>query len=295
MAIWRRRSRPCGSGAFEYLVKPFDLPVAQRVIERAVAVAERIGGCPVAGSRGRACRRPCRPIGRQCKRCSSGSLWSRPSEACVHVVGRKRHGQGTGRPRDSSIQPPRPRPVRRRESSRPSIRRWSRASCSATPAARSPGPIRPHRGLLEQSQRRHDLSRRNGRHLPRPAGQAVAGRRAWRDFAGRLGAADGDRSARRFGDASESAGQGERRLVSPRSLFSAEHVSDRVFRRSAIAATTSALWPSIFCAMLAAKNHASPARLSAEALAELERRPWYGNVRELKNAIEHALILARGG
>jgi two-component system nitrogen regulation response regulator GlnG len=30
-------------------------------------------------------------------------------------------------------------------------------------------------------------------------------------------------------------------------------------------------------------------------LAELERRPWYGNVRELRNAIEHALMLARGG
>lgn len=34
----------------------------------------------------------------------------------------------------------------------------------------------------------------------------------------------------------------------------------------------------------------------AEALRiELERRPWYGNVRELRNAIEHALIVARGG
>ena len=32
-----------------------------------------------------------------------------------------------------------------------------------------------------------------------------------------------------------------------------------------------------------------------EALAALERRPWYGNVRELRNAVEHAMILARGG
>ena len=36
-------------------------------------------------------------------------------------------------------------------------------------------------------------------------------------------------------------------------------------------------------------------RLSDEALAELKRRPWYGNVRELRNAVEHAAILARGG
>jgi two-component system, NtrC family, nitrogen regulation response regulator GlnG len=34
---------------------------------------------------------------------------------------------------------------------------------------------------------------------------------------------------------------------------------------------------------------------SAEATAELEGRPWLGNVRELRNAVEHATILARGG
>ena len=34
--------------------------------------------------------------------------------------------------------------------------------------------------------------------------------------------------------------------------------------------------------------------ISAEALAELQRRPWRGNVRELRNAIDHALIMARG-
>jgi two-component system, NtrC family, nitrogen regulation response regulator GlnG len=35
--------------------------------------------------------------------------------------------------------------------------------------------------------------------------------------------------------------------------------------------------------------------ISAEALAELQHREWHGNVRELRNAIEHAMILARGG
>ena len=34
--------------------------------------------------------------------------------------------------------------------------------------------------------------------------------------------------------------------------------------------------------------------LSAEVLAELRARPWAGNVRELRNAIEHAAIVARG-
>lgn len=52
---------------------------------------------------------------------------------------------------------------------------------------------------------------------------------------------------------------------------------------------------------LAAKNaeetsigRARPA-ISDEAMAELQRREWFGNVRELRNAIEHAMILARGG
>jgi DNA-binding NtrC family response regulator len=36
------------------------------------------------------------------------------------------------------------------------------------------------------------------------------------------------------------------------------------------------------------------ARLSEEVIAELRSRPWAGNVRELRNAIEHAAIVARG-
>lgn len=34
---------------------------------------------------------------------------------------------------------------------------------------------------------------------------------------------------------------------------------------------------------------------SEEAIRELQSRPWYGNVRELRNAVEHARIMARGG
>jgi two-component system nitrogen regulation response regulator GlnG len=35
--------------------------------------------------------------------------------------------------------------------------------------------------------------------------------------------------------------------------------------------------------------------LAEETVAALNERPWYGNVRELKNAIEHALVIARTG
>jgi two-component system nitrogen regulation response regulator GlnG len=37
------------------------------------------------------------------------------------------------------------------------------------------------------------------------------------------------------------------------------------------------------------------AALAEETIGELQHRPWYGNVRELRNAIEHALVLARRG
>jgi two-component system nitrogen regulation response regulator GlnG len=37
------------------------------------------------------------------------------------------------------------------------------------------------------------------------------------------------------------------------------------------------------------------ATLAEETLVDLESRPWFGNVRELRNAVEHALVLARSG
>jgi two-component system, NtrC family, nitrogen regulation response regulator GlnG len=50
-----------------------------------------------------------------------------------------------------------------------------------------------------------------------------------------------------------------------------------------------------FVHLLALKNRVARPSLSRDILAELERRPWYGNVRELRNAIEHAMILSPGG
>jgi two-component system nitrogen regulation response regulator GlnG len=49
-----------------------------------------------------------------------------------------------------------------------------------------------------------------------------------------------------------------------------------------------------FISLLSADRPARGMRLAAETLAELRRRPWRGNVRELRNAVERALILARG-
>ncbi|MCE5267380.1 MAG: sigma-54 dependent transcriptional regulator [Planctomycetaceae bacterium] len=50
-----------------------------------------------------------------------------------------------------------------------------------------------------------------------------------------------------------------------------------------------------FLETLSAASGSPCPRLGPELLKALEARPWYGNVRELRNALEHALILARGG
>jgi two-component system nitrogen regulation response regulator GlnG len=49
-----------------------------------------------------------------------------------------------------------------------------------------------------------------------------------------------------------------------------------------------------FLDVLGAKSGGPRPSVSREALRELENRSWYGNVRELRNAIEHAMILVRG-
>lgn len=48
-----------------------------------------------------------------------------------------------------------------------------------------------------------------------------------------------------------------------------------------------------FLGVLAAKTDRPISSITKGALEELERLPWYGNVRELRNAIEHATVLAR--
>jgi two-component system nitrogen regulation response regulator GlnG len=48
-----------------------------------------------------------------------------------------------------------------------------------------------------------------------------------------------------------------------------------------------------FYQQLAAQS--SQGNFTAAAIEEAQRRPWHGNVRELRNAVEHALIVARQG
>jgi two-component system nitrogen regulation response regulator GlnG len=50
-----------------------------------------------------------------------------------------------------------------------------------------------------------------------------------------------------------------------------------------------------FLAALSVKNGCVRPPLADETIAALESRAWHGNIRELRNAVEHAMILARGG
>lgn len=50
-----------------------------------------------------------------------------------------------------------------------------------------------------------------------------------------------------------------------------------------------------FVKSCAARNGLPPPAISEAALAALERRPWKGNVRELENAVERAVLLASSG
>jgi len=50
-----------------------------------------------------------------------------------------------------------------------------------------------------------------------------------------------------------------------------------------------------FLDLLSTKSSMRRPVLSSDARLALEARPWYGNVRELRNALEHAIVLARGG
>ena len=50
-----------------------------------------------------------------------------------------------------------------------------------------------------------------------------------------------------------------------------------------------------FLETLSAKNGCMRPLLAEETMAALESRMWHGNIRELRNAVEHAMILSRGG
>ena len=282
--------RAVRSGAFEYLVKPFDLQAAERVIQRAMDAA--VGVCdgetlPGANSSEEMVGASA-PMQEVFKRIALVA----PSDACVHLRGES----GTGK-----------------ELVARAIHRYSRRAqgpfVAVNIAALAPsiaeselfghlrgaftGADQPHKGFLERAdggtifldevadipmalQVKLLRALEHGEVLPVGGDRPVA-----TDF--------------RVISATHQDLHGQVAAGSFRhDLYFRLHTFEIAVpplreRRDDIRPLTDH-----FLGLLAMRSGAPRPAVSDAAMAELQRRPWRGNVRELRNAIEHAMILSRG-
>jgi two-component system nitrogen regulation response regulator GlnG len=279
------------NGAFDYLVKPFDLGLAQRAIQRALQATPRGDAVPPETESDRQTRIVGRSPAMQqvFKRIALVAA----SEACAHI-----HGEsGTGK-----------------ELVARAIHRYSRRAdgpfIAVNLAALSPslaeselfghergaftGADQTRRGLLEQA---HDGTIFLDEVADIPRDLQVKLLRALEH--GEVLPVGAARPV-----------QSNFRVISATNQNLAERVASGEFRQDLYFRLITfeielpplrqrrediRLLAEHFLERLAARNGRAPLQLTPEALAELERRPWYGNVRELRNALDHALVLARGG
>jgi two-component system nitrogen regulation response regulator GlnG len=280
------------NGAFEYLVKPFSLDVARRVIERAAKWRSQVTEAPSSAA---AEPHAAGLVGR------SGAMQEvfkrialvAPTEACVHISGES----GTGKELVA-------RAIHQfsRRCAGPFVAVNVAALNSSVVESELFGHVRgaftgaeqSHRGLLEQSSG-GTIFLDEVADIP-PALQVKLLRAV--EHGEILPVGSGKPAAI------------DLRVISATHQNLLDRVRDGSFRHDLLfrLSTFEIAIPPLrerrddirplaehFLAVLAEKSDVASARLSAEALAELERRPWHGNVRELKNAVEHALIVARGG
>ena len=181
-----------------------------------------------------------------------------------------------------------------RSTARRCPRRCSRASCSATRRARSPARSRAQ-GPLRAGRRGHDLPRRDRRDAagrPRPSCCASSRSGEFERVGGRR--ADQGRRARhrrhqpRPGRARSRAGDFREDLYYRLNVIDIHMPPLRERTR------TSRCWSSTSSTKYRYEPGATPTLHPEEALAALVDYDWPGNVRELENAIERAVVLARG-
>ena len=280
------------NGAFEYLLKPFDLTTAQRVIERAtdsLTAPPRPRPMPALPRTARDRSSVIRPPSRRYSNASRSWPPPTPASTCAAKAGRARSW------------PPGPFTVTAADSSGPFVA-VNVASLSESLAeselfghARGAftGAQEPRTGLLEQAHG-GTIFLDEVADIPLPVqvkllrvlehgGILPVGRPA-----------GAERLSSDLRHAPGPAAAGGRGKVPSRPVLSAHHVRDRD-SPVAPAAEDIAELAGHFLDGLAAKNGQPRPAISPEALAELERRAWLGNVRELRNAVEYAMILARGG
>ena len=195
----------------------------------------------------------------------------------------------------STAPAPTGRALRRGQLHRPRARRCSRASCSATCAARSPAPIADKPGRFELAGKRHAVPRRDRRDPARAAGQAPAR------------AAGAHVRARRRREPVPLA-RAHRRRHPPRSRGDGR--GRATFREDPLLPPARRGDPPAAAAR-APRGHRSRSSMRCStkinreldknvryvtpaALALLAAYGWPGNVRELENALTRAVVLAKG-
>jgi two-component system nitrogen regulation response regulator GlnG len=280
------------NGAFDYLTKPFDLKVAQRAIQRAM----RRSAEPIEPAAALPPKRPEeRIVGRSP---AMQEVFKRialvaPSDACVHLQGES----GTGK-----------------ELAARAIHRYSRRAegplVAVNVASLNPslveselfghvrgaftGAEQPHAGLLEKANAGTIFL---DEVADIPLELQVKLLRALEH--GELLPVGGDRPVR-----------SDFRVISATHRNLAQQVAEGRFRHDLyfrlitfeIEIPPLRQRPEDICELaeyfldvFSARNAAARPSVAPEAMAQLERQPWHGNVRELRNAIEHAMILAPGG
>jgi len=279
------------NGAFDYLTKPFDLQVAERAIQRALRAPKPSGEVlpQAAQPQAETIIGTSPPMQEVFKRIALVA----PSDACVHLRGES----GTGK-----------------ELVARAIHRFSRPAegpfvavnaASLTPSlaeselfghARGAftGADQPHKGLLERASGGTiffdevadipaDLQVKllrvleHGEILPVGADRPVQS-----DF--RVISATHRNLTERVADGSFRHDLYFRLITFEIELPPLRERGDDVF-----------VLAERFLDLLSARSGIPRPTLSEEARTELKGRPWHGNVRELRNAVEHAMILARGG
>ncbi|MGO9111349.1 MAG: sigma-54-dependent transcriptional regulator [Thermoguttaceae bacterium] len=280
------------NGAFDYLTKPFDLAVAQRVIESALKHNAR----PVDASPRLPLKDPAGlivgaspPMQEVFKRIALVA----PSDACVHVRGES----GTGK-----------------ELAARAIHRYSRRAAGPFVAVNMASLSRT---LAESELFGHVRGAFTGAEQSRKGLLVQAGSGTiLLDEVGDIPMALQVKLLRvlEFGEimpvGGEHAVRSDFRMISATHQDLQQRVAEGTFRHDLYfrLITFEIELPPLrerredigplaehFLDVLADRNPGPRPSISPEALVELRQREWFGNVRELRNAIEHAMILARGG